>query len=160
MVGAVGGHRLFPRQFAFAVLGKRVGGIGLDIGLGRRPGAVKDVVGGDVEQAAAQPLRRLGQIFRAEGVDAKGQFDLGFAGVDGGVGGAVDDRVRAAGVQVGVDACLVADIDAGQVAADRLVFGGEQAAAVRAELAVGADDDYFHERILLLCLSSATKSAR
>jgi hypothetical protein len=70
----------------------RFGCIGFNIG--RAAGAVKDVISGEMDHADALPSAFLGQNPYGMSVHFMGRFRVGFAVVDAGEGGCVDQPFR------------------------------------------------------------------
>ncbi len=98
----------------------------------------------------------FGEPSDGEAVDEVGALLLGFAGVDAGVGSAVDDSVRSGLGDGGVHTGSVGDVEPVASSGDDLVAGfGADARDVASELAFGAGDEYAHQ---VLALSGSHQS--
>ena len=130
--------------------------------------AGEHIVGGNVHQPCAGLFGSLRQIAGAKGVCLKGIVVVHFAPVHVGVGGAVDDDIRAVAPHELVHHLVVGDIQLRQIHRDHRsveqLFGdGAQLAAallqlleqLRAQLPFAACDNDFHTNVPFLMLSSA-----
>ena len=146
---------LADEVFAFE-LGTAVDGQGAGGRVFRARGvaaAVKDVVGGVMDEQRAAPGGFAGEDARREGVEGAGEVGFAFGFVDSGVGGGVDDQVGGDGVHGGGEAVGVGEV-AGQargavvVEGDDVTHGGEAALQLPADLAVLAEEEDLHRGVL------------
>lgn len=134
--------RLFPGQLAAAVDSQRVGLVVL--GVGRGLAAIKDVVGGVVDQRRAQGSGLFGQHAGGSGIEGEGGLGLALGLVHGGVGGGVDDQVRALGTDPLADGLAVGKVEAVAAQDQQFALAGEGQGQFTGDLAAVAGDEDLH----------------
>jgi len=133
----------------------RIRFVGLDVGFGLR--AVEHVVGRHVDDAGTDAGRRFRDMAGSDVVDRGGAVLVGFAQIDGGVGGGVDHHVGVGGLKQLVDAESVGDIELVATQRREVMVGpvGGGPDDVGAELAAGAGEENAHQRFLTEALSGS-----
>lgn len=145
MVARVCRDGSFSCKFAPSILRERGHGIPFKIALRGGLGAVKDIVGGDMDQPAAMLLQISCQIFWASGVDEPGVVLGLFAGVDSRECGAVNQDFGLVSGKKVSHLFFVADVEFFGATGDDLVGPGQEGGEIPAQLSLGTADEYLHE---------------
>ena len=117
MFRQVGANGLLALPLAVAIDIDRIGRIIFFIRVAGL--AVKDIIGGNVDEGKMMSAARYRKVFRATTVDGKGELGLRFCFVDGGIGGAVDHQSRLVIPKRGINLGCAGDIDFLQIESNR-----------------------------------------
>ena len=130
---------LFAGQLAGAIDIEWIGRVGFDPRL--RLAAVKDVVGGVVNEKGVALAGFFGENARRLLVDGVGEIALGFGAIDGGVGGGVENEIGRGAADQSAGLIGIGEIDGFAIDGDDGADAGKDAFQLAAKLAGVADDE-------------------